>query len=228
MDSALLSLIAANVAFVGTHFVLSHPLRAGLVSAMGEKGFMGLYSLVSFATLGWVAVAFRQVGPGGALAWNGQADAPWIVGSLLTVVALALVLASGKGNPALPGMTAEMAAQARPEGAFAITRHPMMWGFALWAAAHVLVAPNPRTTITAGAMAILALVGARLQDRKKQALMGEVWRHWEARTTFWPRWSALGRIGAGYWIGALVLWLALSWAHVWLAGIPAGIWRWLG
>jgi uncharacterized membrane protein len=104
----------------------------------------------------------------------------------------------------------------------------MMWGFALWSVSHILVAPTGRTLVLAGAIGILALVGARLQDRKKQALLGDGWRAWESRTNYWPRLSALPGIGIGLWAAALVLWLAITWAHIWLAYVPAGIWRWIG
>ena len=49
----------ASAAFVGSHFALSHPLRAPLVGGSAKRGFAGLYSLVAFATLGWVIVAYR-------------------------------------------------------------------------------------------------------------------------------------------------------------------------
>ena len=35
-----------RLAFVGTHFLMSHPLRSPMVSALGERGFAGVYSLV--------------------------------------------------------------------------------------------------------------------------------------------------------------------------------------
>ena len=35
MDAKLVSLIAASAAFVGSHFVLSHPLRSRVVAAVG-------------------------------------------------------------------------------------------------------------------------------------------------------------------------------------------------
>ncbi|HWN56922.1 MAG TPA: NnrU family protein, partial [Methylomirabilota bacterium] len=39
--------------FLGTHFALSSAtVRPGLVSAVGSQGFLGIYSLVAFATLG--------------------------------------------------------------------------------------------------------------------------------------------------------------------------------
>ena len=104
----------------------------------------------------------------------------------------------------------------------------MMWAIALWSAAHVLVSPTPRVIVLALAMGVLALVGSHMQDRKKEALMGAAWQGWEAKTSFWPRLGGLAKAGAVPWIGGAVLWLLGSWAHVWLAYVPAGLWRWIG
>lgn len=227
MMTPLVSLALANLAFLGGHLALSHPLRAPLVRALGEKGFGGLYALIALATFAWIVAAFRAAGPGQPVLWDGTATGPWSLSSLLTLIALALLLASLRGNPALPQMSAGQVAQASPTGAFAITRHPMMWGFALWAIAHVLAMPSARTLLTAGSMGLLALLGARLQDFKKRLLLGDAWRAWEARTSYWPRLHRLGAIGAGIWLLALVAWLGVTWLHLPLAGIPAGAWRWL-
>ena len=229
MDPALVNLIAASVGFVGTHFALSHPLRAPLVRALGEKGFAGAYSLVALATFGWMIWAFTAMTRRGAPLWNGSGELPWAIASLLSIVALALFLGSLRGNPALPDpRAAEGLAGKQPASVFRVTRHPMMWGFAIWAVSHVLVAPTGRTLVLAGAIAFLALVGAHLQDRKKQALMGDGWRAWEAKTSYWPRLGALPGIGLGLWAITLALWLAVTWAHIGLAYVPAGIWRWVG
>lgn len=222
----IVSLVLANLAFVGTHFALSHPLRAPLVARLGEKGFLAFYSLVSFATFGWIIVAFRA-GSGLPIGQAGGSDAAWALGSALTLLALVLLVGSFKGNPALPDTPLDKVAAARADGVFAITRHPMMWSFALWAAAHMLVWPSARTLITAGAMGFLALVGAHMQDRKKEALLGATWRTWEAQTSYWPRPSGLAKVGVVTWIVALIVWLALTWLHVRWAGLPAGVWRWL-
>lgn len=40
MVDPLISLIAASIAFVGTHFAMSHPLRASMVRLLGDGGFM--------------------------------------------------------------------------------------------------------------------------------------------------------------------------------------------
>ncbi|MEZ5654344.1 MAG: NnrU family protein [Sphingobium sp.] len=67
-ESATTELIIACIAFVGTHFLLSHPLRAPLAGKMGEGPFLGLYSLLAFAALGWVANAF-YMSPKGLPLW---------------------------------------------------------------------------------------------------------------------------------------------------------------
>lgn len=230
METALAGLVAANVAFVGSHFAMSHALREPMVRSLGEKGFLGVYSLVSLGFFAWIVLAFRATGEalGRAVLWD-AGDAGWIVSSLLTVVATVLVLgANGRSNPAMVGMGEAAAAAARPVGALAVTRHPMMWGVAIWALAHVIAWPSPRTLVTAMAMAVLALLGAHLQDGKKEALLGDAWKGWQAQTSFLPRFHRLGSIGIGSWAAAIVLWLAFTWAHGWLGVPAAGPWRWIG
>lgn len=224
MDETLVLLIAANAAFVGTHFAMSHPLRNPMVSALGELGFTLVYSLVSLATFAWVYVAFTAAPPADL---GGSGQVGWIIATVLMLPAMVLFAGSVIGNPALPTPMAEAQARAKPGGVFRVTRHPMMWGFALWALAHIVLFWSMRTLITAIAMGLLALLGAHFQDRKKQRLMGEAWQQWESRTSYWPRWSALPRAGLVPWALGLVLFVGLSWAHIPLGGIAAGVWRWL-
>jgi uncharacterized membrane protein len=227
MTDPLALLIAAAVAFVGSHFLLSHPLRPALVRALGAGGFLGLYSVVALLTFGWMIYAFRQVPPYGVVAWTGTDEVSWTIASALTVIALVLFLGSLMGNPALPGPAPQGLADKQPAGVFRVTRHPMMWGFALWALAHLIVAPTARTLVLCLTIGGLALVGAHLQDRKKEALIGADWTAWETKTTYWPRWSALPGAGLTLWAIAIAAWLVITWAHIWLAYVPAGIWRWV-
>jgi uncharacterized membrane protein len=226
MDEQLAILVAASLAFVGTHFTLSHPFRAGLVKRLGEQGFMGLYSLVALATFVWMVLAFRALPMAQAPLWNGTGDLAWALASVLMLVASVLFTGSFQGNPALPGPHGQELASKAPHGVFKVTRHPMMWSFALWSAAHVLVSPTPRVLVLTGAVAFLALVGSRLQDRKKILTMGPAWEGWERQTSFLPRLTALPGVGLVPWLGGLALWIGASWLHLWLVGMPAGIWRW--
>ena len=220
----MLELIAANAAFVGTHFAMSHPLRPMLAKALGETGFSVAYSIVSFATLAWVYVAFTAA-PSADLGGSGEIG--WIIATALTLPTMILLAGSVLGNPALPTPMAQDQARAEPKGVFTVTRHPMMWGFGLWALSHMVLFWSTRTMITAFAMGFLALVGAKMQDRKKRALMGEAWREWEAKTSYWPRLSGFATAGAVPWLLGLVLFAGLSYLHMPLGGIPAGIWRWI-
>lgn len=224
MDSTIINLIAANIAFVGSHFAMSHPLRAPLVRALGAGGFQIAYIVVSFAMLGWVYLAFIAA-PSADLPGSGQAG--WIAATIITWPAMVLLAGSFIGNPALPTPMADAQARAEPAGVFRVTRHPMMWGIGLWAASHMILFWSTRTMVTALAMGILALVGARFQDAKKRALMGEAWAVWASRTSYWPRWSRFPGVGAVPLIAGTALWLAGSWLHLWRAGIPAGVWRWI-
>lgn len=226
MDQAIGCLIAASALFVGTHFALSHPLRAPLVRAVGGAAFQGLYSLVALASLAWVVFAFRAADPG-VPAWNGQSDLAWALATLIMLVASVLLVGSFLGNPALPAPGAAELAAKGPHGVFYVTRHPMMWSFAQWSAAHVLVSPTPRVMVLSFAIGFLALVGARLQDGKKQSLMHEAWTGWEAKTSYWPQFGNLTKAGAVPWLGGVALWLTATWAHGWLIGIAAGAWRWI-
>ncbi len=227
-------LIVTGMLFVGSHLLLSHPLRAPLADRMGERAFQIVYSVVAIATLILVVQAWRGMPPEPPL-WVVD-DALWALASLIVLFASILFMGSLIGNPALPAPGAAFAAQAAPRGVFAITRHPMMWAFALWAFAHALVRPTPAQIVLSAIVAVLALVGSAGQDAKKARLMGDAWRHWAARTSFIP--FARQVSGVTPWgdtiprghalAGGLVLWLAATWAHGALGYMVAGIWRWVG
>lgn len=223
MENAVTLLALATTAFVGTHFAMSHPLRAPMVGALGDMGFQVVYSVVILATMAAMYFTFIEA-PAEDLPGSGQAG--WIIATLVTLPAMVLFAGSLVGNPALATPGAEANARAEPKGVFTVTRHPMMWGFALWALSHIVLHWSLRTTITATGVGVLALVGARLQDRKKRVLMGEAWEEWESKTSYWPRLSGFAKAGPLPWAAGLILFVFLTWLHAPLGDIPAGIWRW--
>lgn len=226
---AMTSLALASGAFVGTHFLLSHPLRAPLVKALTPMGFMIVYAVVAFGTLGWMSQAFNHA-PSTPPLWE-VGEAIWGTVTLVMLLASLLLMGSLIGNPALPGPA--MPTAPTPRGVFTITRHPMMWAFALWGVCHIAVYPIVANIIVAIAIIVLALVGSLLQDAKKAVLQPDMWPAWAARTSWFPfaaiasGKTRLGGFRPHDWAGAIVLWLAATWAHIPGAGIAAGIWRWL-
>jgi uncharacterized membrane protein len=222
------SLVTACASFVGSHFLMSHILRAKMVRAFGEGGFLGLYSVVSLVQFGWTIWALRQAPIGNTL-WIAT-DAIWIVASILTLLAAVFYCGSMVGNPALPNpdqAAGKALAGKMPSGMFLVTRHPMMWSFALWGISHILVAPGIENFIFVGCIIFLALVGAKAQEVKKHRALGAEWQGWQARTSYWPRLTQLTKIGPRLWLIGIAVWLVAMWVHSLFGVSGAGIYRWL-
>ena len=224
-------LIIASLSFVGAHFLMSHPLRAWLIGSMGERAFTTLYSVVSFATLGWMVAAYLTT-PVGAPLWD-VGDVTWAVVTVVMLLASILLAGSLVRNPAFPTLGAPVSEPGPARGVYAITRHPMMWSVAIWGFAHIAVFPVGKSLVFAAAMIVLALVGAKLQDAKKERLQPKVWLAWELRTSFLPfaamieGRARIGSLGTFATLGGALFWLIATYAHVPLAGWAAGVWRWL-
>ena len=214
-----MGLFFSAIAFVGTHFLLSHPLRRPLVRAAGERGFQGIYSLVALLTFGSAVYFYDAIGDEPPL-WD-SGEAGWIAATLLMWLGAILFVGSFFRNPALVGSRGPAGG---PSGVFAITRHPMMWGFALWAISHLLVIATPKALVFDSAIILLAVAGSAAQDRKKARQMGEAWHEWTAQTAFVPFTRGLANPGVVALIGGTLLWLGATWLHP----LPAGIWRWVG
>ena len=221
-------LALASLAFVGTHFLMSHPLRASLVASLGEKGFAGLYSLVALLTFGWMIWAYPDA--------SAQAPQPlWDAGrwgfaiaTILMWLGSVLFVGSLRRNPAFPRPGKKIERIDEPSGVYSITRHPMMWGFALWAATHVIVNPTRASLVLCVTIAFLALLGAALQDAKKERQLGDVWREWRSKTSFVPYGRGLKSADGFALLTGTVLWLVASWAHGALGYRPAGVFAFFG
>ena len=214
-----MGLLFSAILFVGTHFLLSHPLRSRLVGVLGERAFQALYSFVAIATLGSTIYFYHIIGREPQLWLPGEALSS--LATLLMWFGSILFVGSFVRNPALPGARGPRGA---PQGVFAITRHPMMWGFALWAIVHLLTVATPKALVLDGAILFLALVGAAAQDRKNLARRGERWHEWSAQTAFWPFARGLASPGLFAFVGGTLLLLLATWLHP----MPIGPWRWIG
>ena len=85
----MIHLAIAAIAVVGTQFLLSRPWRRPLVQRVCDSGFLLVCSVVAFATLGWLVVAYRAA-PWQPLWWE-QTDLIWAIGIAIAIIFLALV-----------------------------------------------------------------------------------------------------------------------------------------
>jgi uncharacterized membrane protein len=166
-------LVAATVAFLATHFVTSTPLRPALVNAMGEWPYRGVYSLVAFITLGWMIWAY--VGAPREFLWSGFRPLPYGVMPL----AFVLIACGYWRNPTMVGADKLLKSDDPARGVIRITRHPIMWGVMLWAAAHMLARGELKSLVFFGAFVALAAVGTLAMDRRKRS------------NPDWPRFAAV-------------------------------------
>ena len=64
-------------------------------------------------------------------------------------------------------------------GMIRITRHPIMWGIMLWAAAHIVARGDLKSLVFFGSLLALAAIGTLLMDARKKA------------NPDWPRFAAV-------------------------------------
>ena len=159
--TAMLAL--ATAAFIVTHFASSTPLRAALVARIGERPYQGLYTLMAFITLGWMGWAFAQA-PREPL-FSGFREIPYV----LMPVAFVLLACGFYRNPTIVGFDKMLGSADPARGIIRVTRHPIMWGFMLWAAAHILARGDVRSLIFFGGLFLVAALGTILMDARKRS-----------------------------------------------------------
>jgi uncharacterized membrane protein len=166
-------LVLATAVFLATHFVTSTPLRAALVNAMGEWPYRGLYSLVAFLTLGWMIWAYA--GAPREQLWVGSREVAYVV----MPIAFVLIVCGYWRNPTMVGADRLLKSEEPARGIIRITRHPIMWGVMLWAAAHIIARGDAKALVFFGGLLVLALVGTISMDARKRA------------NPDWPRFAAV-------------------------------------
>jgi len=211
-------LALAAAAFIATHFVTSTPLRPGLVRAMGEWPYRGLYSLIAAATLGWMIHGFVHA-PLEPL-WPGLKPLP----SMLMPFAFVLLICGYRLNPTAIGGERLLKSDEPARGMIRVTRHPIMWAIALWSGAHVLARGDLASFVFFGTFFAVAALGTLSIDRRKRA--DPDWPRFAAATSNVPLLAiAQGRnrivwqeIGWMRPVTGLVLFIAFFHLHPWLFG----------
>jgi uncharacterized membrane protein len=182
---AAAAIVFCWLAFAVTHMGLSStPVRTRLSAALGERVFLGIYSLVAFATfvpLVWLYFGHKHEGE---LLWYlGAAPAlRWIMYAGMALALSLLVAGLMRPSPAaiVPG-------KAEVGGAYHITRHPLFMAVGLYGLLHLLVARVNATELAFFAgFPLFAWAGCRHQDRRKLATGDERFRRFHDETAFFP------------------------------------------
>lgn len=223
----LATLIFAACLFVAIHLGISGTrLRDALTARLGEQLYRGAFSLLSAAALVWLIWAYASVRTVAISPfWNAR-----IVAQVLMVLAFGLmVYGLTTPGPTVVGGECLLDREDAIRGIHRITRHPFLWGVALWAATHMVFNPDLVNASFFGAFLIVALAGTRSIDAKRARRFGERWSRYRDATSNPPFLAVIEGRNRIVWtelldwrlLATLVLYTIVLMAHARLFGAPA-------
>jgi uncharacterized membrane protein len=191
MSGTLLNLLATSTTFVGIHMAMSsNSIRILLLKRLGQKKFRLLYFLISGALFSWMITAYLQAPS--LILFEPNTSMKHVSFSIMGFACFLVVFGYTTSNPMAPGKKGKEV-HSLPFGVLKITRHPIMWGMALFAFCHVLASGTVAALIFFGSIAFLAIAGARHIDMNKQAEENGDWDAYLKLTSHVP----LGAIISG-------------------------------
>jgi uncharacterized membrane protein len=219
------ALVTAAAVWIGIHtFISGGPMRARLVAQIGDRLYRGGFALISIASLIVFGLAYASTKP------TQPVDLPlWVVVGLAAwqlVASLFIVAGLSTRNPGTSGLDHTIADRAIVRGMLRVTRHPFLWGVAMWSVAHLLVRYDAANFILFGSIGYVALAGTLSIDRKRSHSLGPAWMAFADATSNVPFLAiAEGRqrlpfneIGLMRVACALILWLVVIWVHPSISG----------
>jgi len=200
-------LILGLVLFLGAHStrIFAENWRQATLERLGEKGYKGVYTLVSLVGFGLMMFGFDQVRWDSPVLWSPPV---WAKHGAALLMLVSLVL---------------LACVYSPRNAIkAKLHHPMVLSVKVWALAHLLANPRLADVLLFGAFllwSVLNFRAARQRDRLAAASLsaGEGSGSLEPEVSSAATWRAIG-------IGVVVWAFLLSRGHAWLFGVsPLGM-----
>lgn len=179
-------LALAGVLFIGAHLgVSSTPLRAALVRSIGDRAYLGMYSILAAVTLVYLIIAYNRASHGDFL-WI-PTPALRAVPFILMPIAFTFLLGGFlTRNPTAVGQEATVKQVGQGAGLVRITRHPFQWSVVLWSIGHIVANGDIASLLFFGSLGALSLWGSFLIDAKKARTMGSDWTAFAAATSNVP------------------------------------------
>lgn len=222
------SLLLAGLFFLAIHVVISgSPLRGVIVGAIGERAYLAGFSLLSIAALAWLIAAYGEAHATANIWWTAPAWLRWPALPAMALSVWLVVVGLTTPSPTATGGESRLARPDAVRGVLRISRHPFLWGVALWALVHLLLNGDAASAVLFGVLLLLALIGPGLIDGKRRRVFGPAWERFAAVTSSLPFAAiAAGRnslrldeIGAWRWLVALAVFIALLAGHGWAFGV---------
>jgi uncharacterized membrane protein len=182
-------LCAAAAVFLGIHLLIAGTrIRDLLTSSIGEGPYLGLFSIASLAAIVWLAMSYNAAQAGG--------EDPMLydlghgVRDLAIPVMLIAFLVGVPGlmmpNPTSVKQEGVVAKAETVRGILRITRHPFLWGVALWSAFHLAANGDLASVVLFGTFLVLSMFGTVSIDAKRRHKLGADWIAFASRTSNIP------------------------------------------
>jgi uncharacterized membrane protein len=181
------SLLVAACFFVGIHlFVAGTGLRNRLVARLGERAYLGLFSLASAVGIVWMSRAYVAAGAETRFLWQFPPSARSLAAIAMGFAFLFVVIGLTTPSPTATGGEARLASGAAASGILRVTRHPFLMGVALWAGVHLVANGDTASLLFFAALLVLALAGPASIDRKRARKYGPQWQEFSQATSIVP------------------------------------------
>jgi uncharacterized membrane protein len=180
------SLTAASAFFLLIHFAVSGTrLREVLVARMGERPYRGAFTVASLVGIFWMAGAYSRAPT--VILWGQLISLRPLAYVLVFIAFLFVVIGVATPNPTTAGMESKLTqANGLVRGITRITRHPFLWGVALWALVHLVVNGDLASLILFGSLLVLALAGTAVIDAKRLRKFADHWERFAQATSNVP------------------------------------------
>jgi len=178
-------LVLAAAFFVGIHVgIAGTRVRDALTTRLGEQAYLGLFSLASLAGMIWLTTAYG--GASYVAVWGRLAALRPLALPVVLVAFVLAVLGLTTPSPTVVGGEKMLEAAEPATGIQRVTRHPFLWGVAIWAAMHLVVNGNLRALVLFGSLLFLGLYGPVSIDAKRARRFGAAWERYAAVTSNVP------------------------------------------
>ena len=175
----------AALFFVGLHLLVAGTgVRDRIVRVLGERGYLGAFSLLALVGIVWLCVSWAGTPPA-ASQWNAALLRP-VVLVLMFVAFASVAMGLTTPSPTATGGEANLEGDEPARGILRITRHPFLWGVALWGACHVAMNSDAPSLLFFGSLLLLALLGPASIDAKRRRKHGKRWDRFAAVTSNVP------------------------------------------
>jgi len=217
-------LIIAALVWIGIHIGLAGTSARGTIAArIGEGPFRLVFSALSVAAIFFLVRSWHEAPT--TVLWALPNWLHWVLAAAMLPAFILFVASLSPRNPTMVGRETMIAEP--PRGIQRVTRHPMLWSFAIWAGVHVLGNGDTAAIVFFGAFLITALVGMPSVDAKLARRDPAAWGALAAVTSIVPFAAIVQRrnrfvAGEIGWLAPLigiVVWAAMLHLHQWLFGV---------